>query len=56
MKLDFQGKRREHGRHGRVPTDPLSRAMPMRTTERTDSHRRDACAPLQKFKSKELLA
>jgi hypothetical protein len=29
--------------------------MPIRTTERTDSHRRDACAPLQKSKSKELL-
>jgi hypothetical protein len=56
-------KREEHGRLGRVETDPLARAMPMRTTERSDSHRRclqlvdptdrrDACAPLQKSKNK----
>jgi hypothetical protein len=45
-------KRREHGRLGRVETDPLARAMPMRTTERTDLHRPPACAPLQKSKNK----
>gem|GEM_PF-2352626 len=43
--LIFARKREGHGRPGRMKTDPIARAMPIRTTERTDSHRRDACAP-----------
>ena len=48
------GKRRGHGRLGRVETGQPTRTRPIGTEENTFAHRRDACSPLQKSAARPL--
>ena len=48
-------KERGHGRLGRVDTGLLAPTLPVGTKETANAHRRDACSPFQKYKSKRLL-
>jgi hypothetical protein len=48
LKLGLASQKKGHGRPGRMETGPPARTLPIGTQEHADTHRRSACAQLQK--------